>query len=69
MRLPIGQKCRVILEDGTTLVGTAARSWRWGVIRLNGVKFYSRMGEDEAPALSYFLVPRRRVLFVQVGGE
>lgn len=69
MRLPIGHKCRVILEDGTTAVGTPARSWRWGVRRLNTVTMYARVGEVEAPPLSYLLIPDSRIMFVQVGAE
>lgn len=69
MRLRIGTKCRVVLEDGTTLVGTAARSWSPGVLRLNYVTAWAREGEVEAPAQSFFLLPKRRVLFAQVGAE
>lgn len=69
MRLTNGLKCRVALEDGTTLVGTAARSWRWGVVRLNRVTAHARIGEVEAPQIDYFLVPVRRILLVQVSPE
>lgn len=69
MRLRTGTKCRLVLEDGTTLVGTAARSWQAGVLRLNFVTAYAREGEIEAPVQSHFLIPAARVLFAQVGAE
>ena len=69
MKLRNGTKCRVVLEDGTTLVGTAARSWQPGVLRLNYVTAFAREGEVEAPAQSHFLVPVGRVLLAQVGAE
>lgn len=69
MRIKTGMKCRIVLEDGTTLVGTAARSWQPGVLRLNFVTAWAREGEIEAPVQSFFLLPVARVLFVQVGAE
>lgn len=69
MRLTIGEKTRIVLEDGTTLAGTAAKSGQWGVFRLNFVTAWAREGEVETPPQSYTLVPKRRVLFVQVGAE
>lgn len=69
MRLPKGQKCRVIMEDGTTAVGVVAPSWQRRVIRLEQVTVHARMGEVTAPPLSYLLIPAARVMFVQVGAE
>lgn len=69
MRLRTGTKCRLVLEDGTTLVGTAARSWQPGIVRLNYVTAHAREGEIEAPPQSFFLLPVHRILFAQVGAE
>lgn len=69
MRLKPGTKVRIVLEDGTTLAGTAARSWQYGVVRLNRVTAHTRQGEVEAPQLSFFLVPDYRIMFVQAGAE
>lgn len=69
MRLKPGTKARVVLEDGTTLAGTVARSWQYGVIRLNRVTAHMRQGEIEAPQLSFFLIPDYRIMFVQAGAE
>lgn len=65
MRLTINTSARVVLVDGTTLVGTIRRSWRWRVIKLTQVTTLTRDGEISADG--YMLVPARSVLFVQVG--
>ncbi|UXE04741.1 hypothetical protein QEH44_gp04 [Arthrobacter phage Shambre1] len=69
MRLRNGTKCRLILEDGTTVAGVPRRSWRWRTIRLDHATVYARMGEVTTPPQSFILVPARRIMFVQVGAE
>lgn len=65
MRLKLGTSVRVVLNDGTTFVGTVKFSWRIRVIKLTQVTTLSRDGEISADG--YMLVPTRSVLFVQVG--
>ena len=69
MRLKPGSKARVVLEDGTTLEGTAARSWQYDVVRLNNVTAHTRQGEVTAAPQSFFLVDSYRIMFVQAGAE
>lgn len=64
MYLKPGLAARLVLNDGTTLAGTAARSRRWGVYRLNKVRIFTRT--DPARVAGHFLVPSRNVLFVQI---
>lgn len=64
MRLANGTRARIVLVDGTTAAGTAGRSWRWKVIRLDGVELYDRSGPVQTQG--HLLIPARSVMFVQV---
>jgi hypothetical protein len=65
MRLKHGSSVRIVLVDGTTIVGTVRFSWRWRTIKLTDVVTATRDGEILADG--YLLIPTRSVLFVQVG--
>lgn len=56
---------RVTLVDGTTLEGKVVFSWRWWTMRLVGVTVHGRTGPIEAAG--YFVLPKRNILFIQVG--
>jgi small nuclear ribonucleoprotein (snRNP)-like protein len=66
VRLKNGSSVRIVLVDGTTVVGTVRFSWRWRVIKLTDVVSQTRDGEIVADG--YLLIPERSVLFAQVGG-
>ena len=66
MRLKHGSSVRIVLVDGTTVVGTVRFSWRWRTIKLADVVTQTRDGEILADG--YLLSPVRSVLFAQVGG-
>lgn len=65
MHVKRGSKVRVTLVDGTTIGGTVRRSFAWWTLRLEDVTAYDRTGE--VPAAGFFLVPKRGILFIQVG--
>jgi hypothetical protein len=67
MRLKTGTSARIVLAEGTTVVGTVRFSWRWRVIKLTDVVTQTRDGEIIADG--YLLIPARSVLFVQVGSS
>lgn len=67
MRLKTGTSARIVLTDGTTVVGTVRFSWRWRVIKLTDVLTQTRDGEVLADG--YLLIPAGSVLFVQVGSS
>jgi hypothetical protein len=67
MRLKTGTSARIVLLDGTTVVGTVRFSWRWRVIKLTDVLTQTRDGEVLADG--YLLIPAGSVLFVQVGSS
>lgn len=64
MRLANRARARIVLHDGTTVAGTVARSWQWGIIRVNQAELYDRTGPVQAQG--YLLVPAENILFVQV---
>lgn len=64
MRLQLGVTARLVLTDGTTVQGTAARSGQWGVHRLDSVTAWDRF--EPAKLAGYVLVDARRVLFAQI---
>lgn len=66
MWLKHGSGVRIVLIDGTTLVGTVRFSWRFRTIKLTDVVTQTREGEIRADG--YLLIPVRSVLFAQVGG-
>jgi hypothetical protein len=67
MRLKTGSSARIVLADGTTVVGTVRFSWRWRVIKLTDVLTQTRDGEVLVDG--YLLIPARSVLFVQIGSS
>lgn len=56
---------RVTLVDGTTLEGAPSFAWRWWTLRLVGVTVHTKTGPIEAAG--YFVLPKRNILFMQVG--
>lgn len=66
MRLKHGSSVRIVLNEGTTFVGTVAFSWRWRVLKLTNCITQTRGGELQADG--YMLIPHRSILFAQVGG-
>jgi hypothetical protein len=66
MRLKYGSSVRIVLADGTTVVGTPRFSWRWRTVKLTDVITQTRDGEILADG--YLLIPASSILFVQVGG-
>lgn len=66
MRLKHGSSVRIVLVDGTTIVGTVRFSWRWRVVKLTDVVTQTRDGEILADG--YLLIPHRSVLFAQIEG-
>lgn len=67
MRLKTGTHVRLILTDGTTLVGVAEHSGQWGIHRLRDVSIFTRI--DPERIKGYVLVPKQRVLFAQMAAE
>lgn len=67
MRLKLGSSVRIVLTDGTTVVGTVRFSWRFRVVKLADVLTQTRDGEVLADG--YLLIPARSILFAQVGGK
>jgi hypothetical protein len=67
MRLKLGTSVRIVLVDGTTVVGTVRFSWRWRVVKLTDVLTQTRDGEVLADG--YLLIPATSILFAQVGGH
>lgn len=67
MRLKHGSSVRIVLVDGTTVVGTIRFSWRWRTVKLTDVLTQTRDGEIVADG--YLLIPGRSILFAQVGGQ
>lgn len=67
MRLKNGSSARIVLSDGTTVIGTVRFSWRFRVIKLTDVVTQTRGGDILADG--YLLIPARSVLFVQIGGK
>lgn len=66
MRLKHGSSVRIVLADGTTVVGTVRFSWRFRVVKLADVVTATRDGDILADG--YLLIPVRSILFAQVGG-
>lgn len=65
MYLRKGITAQLVLKDGTTVVGVAARSRQWGVHKLVKVRVLTR--DDEGAKLSgHLLIPRRSVWFAQI---
>lgn len=64
MRLKPGCAARLVLTDGTTVQGTAARSGQFGVHRLDKVTAWDRF--EPAQLAGYVLVDAGRVLFAQI---
>ena len=67
MRLKYGSSVRIVLADGTTIVGTVRFSWRFRVVKLTDVLTATRDGDVLADG--YLLIPARSILFVQLGGQ
>lgn len=64
MYLPVGVTARLVLKDGTTVVGTTARSRRWGVHKLIRVRVLTRLEAEKMAG--YLLIPGRGVWFAQI---
>lgn len=67
MRLKTGIKARIVLTDGTTVVGTTAHSGQWGVHKLREVQIFTRLDPESIQGV--LLVPKRHVMFVQIAPE
>ena len=65
MHLKRGTKARITLTDQTTIAGTIRFSLGWWSWRLADVTVYGQ--HDGVAAAGTFIVPKRNILFVQVG--
>lgn len=65
MYLKRGTKARLTLNDQTTIAGTIRFSLPWWSWQLTDVTVYGQHGG--VTAAGTFIVPKRSVLFVQVG--
>jgi hypothetical protein len=65
MRLKYGSSARIVLLDGTSLVGTVKFSWRWRTVKL--VEVTTHIPGGDVTVDGHLLIPARSILFVQVG--